>query len=123
MEYKFIDFWRLYAPVREFRNRYVACLRLWDAMDEQSHRLIMEELRKEQTERSPPVVHEKNPYFYLLDWEPAQPQWLSPKEVGYLMTQHVTLAVCYNAQTQRYGTVTKKDALQFGLKVHHWMNN
>lgn len=121
MEYRFIEFWRLYAPVREYHNRYLACQRLWDTMDEQAHRLIMEELRKEQVEWSPPIVHEKNPYFYLIDWQPPQPQWLSPKEVGYLMAQHVTLAVCYNPQTRRYGTVTQVEAEKHGLQVHHLM--
>ena len=90
-------------------------------MDEQAHRLIMEELRQEQAERSPPIVHEKNPYFYLIDWQPPQPQWLSPKEVGYLMAQHVALAVCYNPRTQRYGTVTQEEAEKYGLEVHHVM--
>lgn len=121
MEYRFIEFWRLYAPAREFHNRYLACRRLWDGMDKPARRLILEELRKEQTERSPLVVHEKNPYFYLTDWQQPQPQWLSPREVGYLMAQHVTLAVCFNPQTQRYGTVTQEEAQRYGLQVHHFM--
>ena len=120
---RFIDFWRLYAPLKEYHNRYLACQRLWDAMDEQAHRLIMEELHKEQAERSPPVVHEKNPYFYLIDWQPPQPQWLTPKQVGYLLAQRVPLAVCLNPQTQRFGTVTQTEAKKHGLQVHHWMTN
>ena len=56
------------------------------------------------------VLHEKNPYFYLIDWQPPQPRWLSPKEVGSLLAQHVPLAVCRNVQANCYGTVTKEEA-------------
>jgi len=117
---KFIDFWHLYAPMREFKNRYRCCEKVWNAMDEPKRRLIMRELAKERAERSPPV-RKKNPYFYLTDWQPPQPQWLSPKEVGYLMSEHVPLAVCRNPATQRFGTVTRKEAEEYGLEVHHWM--
>ena len=120
MEYKFIDFWHLYAPQKEFKNRYQCSERVWKAMDEWKKRIIMLQLEKDKA-ASPPVAHMKNPYFFLIDWQPPQPHWLSPKEVGYLLAQHVTLAVCRNTRTNSFGTVTKAEAEQYGLEVHHWM--
>ena len=49
MELTFINFWHLYAPRKEFSNRYRACERLWQAMDEKRRALIMRELENEQT--------------------------------------------------------------------------
>ncbi len=120
MEYKFIDFWHLYAPQKEFRNRYQCCERVWKALDERKKRLIMLQLEKEHGV-SPPVLHKKNPYFFLTDWEPPQPHWLTPAETGYLLAQRVPLAVCRNPQNNTFGTITKNEAEQHGLEVHHWM--
>ena len=66
MEYKFIDFWHLYAPQKEFKNRYQCCERVWNVLDERKQRLIMLQLEKEQT-ADPPVLHKKNPYFFLTE--------------------------------------------------------
>jgi hypothetical protein len=120
MENLFIDFWHLYAPAEQYRNRYLACQRLWDAMEETDRALILKELAAKQ-EASQPVKNEKNPYFYLIDWEPPQAQWLSPKEVGHLLAQKIPLAVCFNPHTHSFGTVTKADADIFALEVHHYM--
>lgn len=120
MENQFIDFWHLYAPAEQYRNRYLACQRLWDAMEETDRALILKDLAAKQ-EASQPVKNEKNPYFYLIDWQPPQPQWLSPKEVGFLLAQHVPLAVCRNVQANCFGTVTKAEAEMHGLEVHHYM--
>ena len=120
MEYKFIVFWHLYAPQKEFKNRYQCSERVWKAMDEWKKRIIMLQLEKDKA-ASPPIAHKKNPYFFLVDWEPPQPHWLTPAETGYLMAQHVPLAVCRNPKTQRFGTVTKEEAETFALEVHHWM--
>ena len=90
-------------------------------MDEAKCEQILKELEHNRRAESAPTVHEKNPYFYLIDWEPAQPKWLSPKEVGCLLAQHVALAVCRNPQTNCFGTVTREEAEVFGLEVHHWM--
>lgn len=120
MGYAFIDFWHLYAPQKEFKNRYQCSERVWKAMDERKQRLIMHQLEKDHT-AIPPVLHKKNPYFFLVDWEPPQPHWLSPTETGHLMAQHVPLAVCRNLKTQRFGTVTREEAETYALEVHHWM--
>ena len=121
MKEPFIHFWHLYAPLKQYHNRFLACQRLWDSMDEHACNCIIKELEKKQTSESIPSVNEKNPYFYLIDWQPPQPHWLSPKEVGYLLTQHVPLAVCRNPQTNYFGTVTKSEAEQHKLEVHHFM--
>ena len=121
MNTRFLDFWHLYAPLKEFSNRYLACKRLWESMDEASCEGILKELEHQRQAESVPQVHEKNPYFYLIDWQPPQPQWLSPKEVGFLLAQHVPLAVCRNVQANCFGTVTKAEAEMHGLEVHHYM--
>ena len=120
MKTSFKEFWRLYAPLKEFKNRYKACEKLWEAMDDRAREWIARGLEKEQAE-SPPPIHRKNPYFYLTDWEPPQPQWLAPNEVGRLLAQHIPLAVCLNAEKGIYGTVTKEEAALYELKVHHYM--
>jgi len=121
METAFINFWHRYAPLREFANRYRACERLWLAMPEKQRLSIMRDLENEQASRSPPSVRKKNPYFYLTDWQPPQPHWLTPAEIGHLLAQHVPLAVCRNPLTQRFGTVTKTEADDCALEVHHYM--
>ena len=117
---EFIVFWRLYAPLKKYANRYRACERLWESKDQRSQEWIIRELEKAQAAPTPDV-RLKNPYFYLIDWEPPQPQWLSPKEVGFLLAQHVPLAVCRNVKADCYGTVTKAEAEEHGLEVHHYM--
>ena len=121
MKPKFIDFWHLYEPAKEYHNRYLACQKLWETMDDSVCDGILKELEHQRSTAQPPIIHEKNPYFFLLDWQPPQPHWLSPKEVGYLLAQHVTLAVCRNPRTNSFGTITKAEAEQCGLEVHHWM--
>lgn len=113
MRTPFIDFWRKYAPDKQYHNRYRACEHLWNTMAEQDCACIMGEL-----ETSHPS---KNPYFYLLDWEPTQPQWLAPKEVTRLLQQGIPLAVCRNPKTQLFGTVTKAEAERHALQIHHCM--
>ena len=90
-------------------------------MDEASCEGILKELEHQRKTESVPSVHEKNPYFYLIDWRPPQPHWLSPNEVGHLLAQHVPLAVCRNMRTNCFGTVTKTEAEAHGLEVHHYM--
>ena len=118
MKPPFIEFWHSYVPQKQYHNRYLACQKLWESMDETACRKILDELQRDSAEHR---QHDKNPYFYLIDWEPAQPHWLTPKEVGYLLAQHVVLAVCRNPVTNTYGTVTQKEASEYQLEVHHTM--
>lgn len=90
-------------------------------MDEKDCNLILQELERKREKEQTPTENEKNPYFYLIDWQAPQPHWLSPKEVGFLLAQHLPLAVCRNVQTNSFGTVTKAEADQLGLEVHHYM--
>ena len=79
MENAFYDFWRLYDPQPEYRNRYRACERVWTEMDALRRRRILYRL---QTERASPCgagPHTANPYFYLIRADP-QPEWLTPAQ-------------------------------------------
>ena len=98
MENQFIDFWHLYAPAEQYHNRYLACQRLWDAMEETDRALILKELAAKQ-EASQQVKNEKNPYFYLIDWEPSQAKWLSPKEVGTCLRRKYRFWCIFNPPT------------------------
>ena len=121
MKTEFINFWHLYAPQREFKNRYQVCEKVWKEMTEQKRSLILRGLVKERNEHPSPPIHKKNPYFYLIDWQPPQPHWLSPAEVGHLVAQKVALAVCRNMETGRFGVVTRNEVEEYGLEVHHFM--
>lgn len=121
MNNRFLDFWHLYAPEKQYQNRYLACKRLWETMDDKRCELIIEELEKQRTIEPMPPRNEKNPYFYLIDWQPTQIEWLTAPEVGRLLAQKVPLAVCRNPETKRFGTVLKVDAEKYGLEVHHYM--
>ena len=116
----FYHFWTLYAPLPEFRNRYKACERLWDSMNPRTKTLIVDEL-EQHAERSPPEQHGKNPYFFLLDWQPPKPQWLTPNETARLLAQHIPLAVALDTQTNSYKVCTKEQAQKLALMVHHYM--
>ena len=98
MNTQFLDFWHLYAPRKEFSNRYLACKRLWEEMDEAKCEEILRELTQKRSKEQIPEVYEK-----------------------YLLAQHVALAVCRNPQTNCFGTVTKTDAELYQLEVHHYM--
>ena len=60
MNTHFLDFWHLYAPLKEFSNRYLACKRLWESMDEASCEGILKELEHQRQAESVPQVHETN---------------------------------------------------------------
>lgn len=121
MKRPFIEFWHLYAPLKQYHNRYLACQKLWEMMDDNICDGILKELENQHSIEQTLNSNEKNPYFFLLDWQPLQPHWLSPKEVGYLLAQHVPLAVCHNKRTNSFGTVTRREAEEYGLEVHHFM--
>ena len=120
-EESFYVFWQLFAPEKEFSNRYRACEQLWHGMNESSRRMIFAELKSRSCEKGLRRAGKKNPYFYLADWRPRGVSWLQPAEIGRLLDQEVPLAVCRNPDTGRYGTVTKEEAELFGLEVHHEM--
>ncbi len=120
MKADFMEYWRLYAPQRQYQNRFMACRRLWDEMDDESCNAIVRELNERHI-RAPTAVNEKNPYFYLTDWQPPQPDWLTPAQAGRLLADQVPLAVAYDSHTQTYRTCTRTEAEAYRLKVHHYM--
>ena len=120
MENPFYDFWRLYVPQPEHRNRYRACEQVWNDMDESRRRRIIYQLQKEHSSDGTGKVHTANPYFYLIRADP-QPDWLSPAQVAHALAKHTPLAVALDAATQTYKTCTREEAEVFALSVHHYM--
>ena len=49
MTHLFYDFWRMYEPLPEYRNRYQACEKLWNDMDELHRHRILYQLQTEQS--------------------------------------------------------------------------
>ena len=120
MENSFYDFWRLYAPKSEFRNRYRACEKLWNDMDDLRRRRILYHLQTEQTAAGEHQPHAANPYFYLIRADP-QPNWLTPAQVANALARHTPLAVAWDTATQTYKTCTRFEAEAYGLTIHHLM--
>ena len=120
MENSFYDFWRLYVPQPEYRNRYRACEKVWNDMDDLRRRRIIYQLQREQTPDGERKVHTANPYFYLIRADP-QPNWLTPAQVANALAQHTPLAVALDTATHTYKTCTRTEAEAFGLNVHHYM--
>ena len=119
MPSNFNEFWRLYAPPKEYYNRYQACRKYWEGLSAERREQILRSLREECVAPCWQEGGRKNPYFYLVDWQPPQPRWLTPNEVWYLQTQHIPLAVCRDPQSGRYGTLVKTEAEKHGLEIHH----
>jgi len=110
MNTDFIRFWRLYAPSRDYCNRYRACEQLWNAMDQHTRALILRQLEKEQAERSPPE-HRKNPYFFLTDWQPPQPTNYN----GRTLRKDVRYVIAlWNG---KYGTYTEEEAALYNMPL------
>lgn len=120
MENSFYDFWRLYVPQPEYRNRYRACEKLWSEMDDLRRRRIIYQLQREQTASGEHQPHAANPYFYLIRADP-QPQWLTPAQVANALARHTPLAVALDSATQTYKTCTRTEADAYGLTIHHVM--
>ena len=120
MTHLFYDFWRMYEPLPEYRNRYRACEKLWNDMDELRRHRILYQLQAEQSSSGERKPHTANPYFYLIRADP-QPQWLTPAQTGYALAQHTPLAVALDSKTQTYKICTRADAEAYGLTIHHFM--
>ena len=120
MENSFYDFWRLYVPQPEYRNRYRACEKLWNDMDPLRRRRIIYQLKTEQTPDGERKVHAANPYFYLIRADP-QPQWLTPAQVANALARHNPLAVALDNTTKTYKICTRAEADAYGLTIHHLM--
>lgn len=120
MEHSFYDFWRLFAPQPEYRNRYRACEKLWNDMDELRRKRIIYHLQSVQKRQVPAGPHTANPYFYLIRADP-QPQWLTPLQVANALAKRIPLAVALDNTTHTYKTCTQEEARIFNLYVHHYM--
>ena len=78
----FMDFWFLFSAPQEMLNRESACRRLWEGQtfSRAKKSAIMKELTDHQMNGT--LTEERNPFFYLNNYEEPQPVFLRGDEGG-----------------------------------------
>lgn len=125
---EFDVFWNAYNPEREHRKLKSACRKVWEKLPPDWKKLAIETASTHAPDRSP--------YWFLADEDflprvgtrkldkeavVRKPHWLTPEEVESAWRSGIELVVCKNKETDRFGTVTKHDAEEFNLVIHHKM--
>ena len=108
----FMDFWFLFSAPKEMLNRESACRRLWESQtfSRAKKQAIMKELTEHQMNGT--LTEERNPYFYLNNYEEPQPVFLRGDEPGDIVQ------VRYNGA---YKLCTRATMELFGLEwVRDW---
>ena len=110
MKEQFLAFWHLYAPLPEYHNRYLACERLWSTRDEHTRSLILHQLEQERQRLGETVTHRKNPYFFLIDWQPQPPVNYN----GKALPGEPVATAYWNG---KWGTYTLAEIRLYGMKT------
>ena len=78
----FMDFWFLFSAPKEMLNRESACRRLWESQtfSRAKKQAIMKELTDHQMNGT--MTEERNPFFYLNNYEEPKPVFLRGDESG-----------------------------------------
>ena len=78
----FMDFWFLFSAPKDMLNRENACRRLWESQtfSRAKKQAIMNELTEHQMNGT--LTEERNPFFYLNNYEEPQPVFLRGDEGG-----------------------------------------
>ena len=108
----FMDFWFLFSAPKEMLNRETACRRLWESQtfSRAKKQAIMKELTDHQMNGT--LTEERNPYFYLNNYEEPKPVFLRGDEPGDIVQ------VRYNGA---YKLCTRETMELFGLEwVRDW---
>ena len=108
----FMDFWFLFSAPQEMLNRESACRRLWESQtfSRAKKQAIMKELTDLQLNGT--FTKERNPFFYLNNYEEPQPVFLRGDEGGDIVQ------VKYNGA---YKLCTRATMELFGLEwVRDW---
>ena len=127
-EMKELDkFWNLFSPAAEYANRQHACEQRWNQMTDFAHRCIFREFeiygREEVVKRQP------NPLFYLMNWRPPRPRFLTQGaelhaalEAGYKTALvHVPEDYPEYREGRHFAWMTLQDAQFFGFKIKQMM--
>lgn len=108
----FMDFWFLFSTPKEMLNRENACRRLWESQtfSRTKKQAIMKELTDHQMNGT--LTEERNPFFYLNNYEDPKPEFLRGDEAGDIVQ------VRYNGA---YKLCTRDTMERFGLEwVRDW---
>lgn len=96
---EFMDFWFSFSVPKEMLNRESACRRLWESQtfSRAKKQAIMKELTKHQMNGT--LTEERNPYFFLNNYEEPKPAFLSGLEQDRLCERGIPLVmVKYNGE-------------------------
>ena len=118
----FSEFWAAYKPLPEYDNRKIKCYEQWQKIPESWRVLALQNAENHAVNT--------NPFFWLreeaflrvgakkvCDTPKLSPHWLSGVEQDDCLRAGITLVVCRNPETGKFGTVTKDDADKFKLQI------
>ena len=108
----FMDFWFLFSAPTDMLNRENACRRLWESttFSRAKKAAIMKELKEHQLNGT--LTEERNPYFYLNNYDEPKPTFLCGNEEGDVVQVKIG---------DRYKLVYRADMELFGLEyVRDW---
>ena len=101
----FMDFWFLFSAPKEMLNRENACRRLWESQtfSRAKKQAIMKELTDHQMNGT--LTEERNPFFYLNNYEEPQPVFLRGDEGGDIVQvkYNGTYKLCHRATMELFG--------------------
>jgi hypothetical protein len=99
----FMDFWFLFSAPQEMLNRENACRRLWETFSRAKKQAIMKELTEHQINGT--LTEERNPYYYLNNYEDPKPVFLRGDEPGDLVQVKYgdRIKICTRATMELFG--------------------
>ena len=107
----FMDFWFLFSAPKEMLNRENACRRLWESQtfSRAKKQAIMKELTDHQMNGT--LTEERNPFFYLNNYEEPQPVFLRGDEGGDIVQVRYngTYKLCHRATMELFGLEWNRD--------------
>ena len=105
----FKDFWASFIVPVEYENRKYACRNLWANFSDVKKNAILCELQRLCEEGR--TTEERNPYFYLNNYEEPQPVFLRGDEVGDIVQvkYNGTFKLCSRATMELFGLEWVRD--------------
>ena len=108
---EFMDFWILFSAPKDMLNRENACRRLWESQtfSRAKKQAIMNELTEHQMNGT--LTEERNPFFYLNNYDEPQPTFLRCDEPGDIVQVRYNGAykLCYRSTMELFGLQWERD--------------